>query len=295
MAAARLGAGCEVRAGEGDFSFDMWHGQAQDTWERTYTVAPGGRLEILNVNGEIRGRGVDRRAGRTCAPSARVKAGSDEAAKDLLRQDRDARGGRPRAGARRDPRAARPLGRAVTRSPTPCRCRPASTSTCAPSTAACGSTTSAGKCGRRRPTAACAGALADVSMLDARTTNGGVELEMAGALARRRPRHADAASTAASGWRCRRARGRRHARGAPTAGSASTTCRFAVEGEQTRRRPGRPPERRRRPHRPADHQRRRLDSAGPRRPARLGRAALALSAGRRLCRTLGGPRVTSGP
>ena len=54
LAGAVGAAGCEVRAGEGDFSLGFWQGSAQDTWERTYTVAPGGRVEVLNVNGEIR-------------------------------------------------------------------------------------------------------------------------------------------------------------------------------------------------------------------------------------------------
>lgn len=86
LAAAVGSAGCEVRAGEGgDFSFDIWKGSAQDTWERTYTVAPGGQLEIVNVNGEIRAEAA---TGGTVQVRAerRVTASSDEAARDMLQK-----------------------------------------------------------------------------------------------------------------------------------------------------------------------------------------------------------------
>ena len=73
LAGAIASSGCEVRAGEGDFSVDFWQGRAQDTWERTYTVAPGGRVEVLNVNGEIRAEaspdGGRARAGRAQRPA----------------------------------------------------------------------------------------------------------------------------------------------------------------------------------------------------------------------------------
>ena len=83
-AAVAVSAGCDVKmAADGDFSVDLWHGQAQDTWSRTYTVAPGGRLEVINVNGQITaeasdGATVEIRAERSASGS------SDEAAKDLL-------------------------------------------------------------------------------------------------------------------------------------------------------------------------------------------------------------------
>ena len=82
-AVAMLSAGCDVRTADGDFSVGLWPGHASDTWSRQYTVSPGGRIEIVNVNGEILaesadGSVVDVRAERT------VSAGSDEAARDLL-------------------------------------------------------------------------------------------------------------------------------------------------------------------------------------------------------------------
>jgi Putative adhesin len=79
------GAGCEVRAGDGDFSFDVFHGRAQDTWERTYTIAPGGRVEVLNVNGQIRAEVAADGVVRITAERS-AKAGSDEAARDLLQK-----------------------------------------------------------------------------------------------------------------------------------------------------------------------------------------------------------------
>lgn len=75
--------GCEIRAGEGDLSFDFASGRASDTWSRTYQIEPGGRIEILNTNGEIRAEAapagpVEVRVERT------VRATSDEAARDML-------------------------------------------------------------------------------------------------------------------------------------------------------------------------------------------------------------------
>lgn len=75
--------GCEVTAGEGDFSFDFASGRAADTWTRSYDLAAGGRLEVINTNGEILAEAapsgpVEVRAERT------ARATSDEAARDLL-------------------------------------------------------------------------------------------------------------------------------------------------------------------------------------------------------------------
>jgi hypothetical protein len=83
VAAATLSAGCEIKAGEGDFSFEFASGKASDTWTRSYPLSAGGRLEIINVNGEIRaeaapGGAVEVRAERT------ARAGSDESARELL-------------------------------------------------------------------------------------------------------------------------------------------------------------------------------------------------------------------
>jgi hypothetical protein len=82
--AVAVSAGCDVKmAADGDLSVDMWRGQAQDTWVRSYTIAPGGRLEIVNVNGQITAEASD---GATVEISAErtASAGSDEGAKEFL-------------------------------------------------------------------------------------------------------------------------------------------------------------------------------------------------------------------
>ncbi len=84
IAAVAVSAGCDVKMGaDGDLSLDVWHGHAADTWVRSYTLASGGRLEIININGEIvaeasDGATVELRAERSAS------AGSDEAAKAFL-------------------------------------------------------------------------------------------------------------------------------------------------------------------------------------------------------------------
>ncbi len=84
VGAVVMSAGCDVKmAADGDLSLGVWHGRAADTWVRSYTLAPGGRLEIININGEIvaeasDGATVELRAERSAS------AGSDEAAKAFL-------------------------------------------------------------------------------------------------------------------------------------------------------------------------------------------------------------------
>ncbi len=83
VAAAVATAGCEIKAGEGDFSFEFAAGKASDTWTRSYDLLPGGRVEILNVNGEIRaeawsGGKVEVTAERSAA------AATDDQARELL-------------------------------------------------------------------------------------------------------------------------------------------------------------------------------------------------------------------
>jgi hypothetical protein len=76
-------AACDIAVeGDGGFHFDIG-AKAQDQWTRSYDVAAGGRLEILNVNGKIlaepaSGSKVEIQADRT------AKATSEEAARDLL-------------------------------------------------------------------------------------------------------------------------------------------------------------------------------------------------------------------
>ena len=76
---AGLLAGCDIQVGQNGVSVDVAHGRASDEWRRSYTVSPGGRVEVTNVNGAIEvlaaaGSQVEILAERT------VRSGSDEEA-----------------------------------------------------------------------------------------------------------------------------------------------------------------------------------------------------------------------
>jgi hypothetical protein len=82
LLAAALAA-CDVSVGDGGFSLGLSAGRAQDTWTRSYPLSPGGRLELINVNGRIdaepsSGEAVELSAERT------ARAPSDDAARELL-------------------------------------------------------------------------------------------------------------------------------------------------------------------------------------------------------------------
>jgi hypothetical protein len=47
------GIACDIKVGENGVSVDVASGKASDEWTRTYTLAKGGRLEIVNINGVI--------------------------------------------------------------------------------------------------------------------------------------------------------------------------------------------------------------------------------------------------
>lgn len=76
-------AACDVQVGDGDFSLDLATGRAQDSWARSYPLQPGGRFELVNVNGRIT---AEPSSGSTVEVSSQrtAKASSDDAAKDLL-------------------------------------------------------------------------------------------------------------------------------------------------------------------------------------------------------------------
>src|SRR5688572_16887534 len=77
------GAACDIEAQNGKFDIDFAGGKATDTWSRTYTVEPGGRFELINVNGRITAQPTD---GKEVIVEGRrtAKAHTDEAAKDRL-------------------------------------------------------------------------------------------------------------------------------------------------------------------------------------------------------------------
>jgi hypothetical protein len=77
-------AGCDIAVdGHGGLGFGLAAGKASDQWTRTYQVAAGGRLELINVNGKITAEASDGTAVEVVAERT-AKATSDEAAKDLL-------------------------------------------------------------------------------------------------------------------------------------------------------------------------------------------------------------------
>ena len=78
-------AGCDIAVdGDGGLSLRRRARKAQDEWTRSYKVAPGGRLELINVNGRITAEASDgdtrRSPGRAHAP----RRSSDERARELL-------------------------------------------------------------------------------------------------------------------------------------------------------------------------------------------------------------------
>lgn len=83
---ALVSAACDVKVGEnGGVSVDFAGTKATDEWVRTYDLKPGGRLDIINVNGTIAaspstGTTVEVRATRE------AHAGSEEASRELLQK-----------------------------------------------------------------------------------------------------------------------------------------------------------------------------------------------------------------
>jgi hypothetical protein len=76
-------AACDIQAGDGKFDIDFAVGKATDTWSRTYTVQPGGRFELINVNGRITAEPTDGKE-VVVEGTRTAKARSDEAAKEML-------------------------------------------------------------------------------------------------------------------------------------------------------------------------------------------------------------------
>jgi hypothetical protein len=84
LAAGLSVAACDVRtSADGDFSFDIASGKAEDTWSRTYKVPASGRFELINVNGKITAEPTD--GAEVVVEGRRIaKARSDEGARELL-------------------------------------------------------------------------------------------------------------------------------------------------------------------------------------------------------------------
>jgi hypothetical protein len=85
LATSLLVAGCDVSVGEHGFSMDVVSGKAQNEWTRTYTIAPGGRLEVVNVNGTITAAPGD--GPQVVVRAERIaKARTDEDAQEILKK-----------------------------------------------------------------------------------------------------------------------------------------------------------------------------------------------------------------
>lgn len=79
-----LASACEVGVdGTGGFSLDVASGRAQDEWVRSYKIAPGGQLEIININGRITADASDGPDVEVTAERI-ARAVTDDAAKELL-------------------------------------------------------------------------------------------------------------------------------------------------------------------------------------------------------------------
>jgi hypothetical protein len=76
---------CDVSVGEGGFNLGLVSGRAQDESVRTYAVAAGGRIEIVNTNGRITAEPAD---GGTVEVTIerRARATTDEAAREMLQR-----------------------------------------------------------------------------------------------------------------------------------------------------------------------------------------------------------------
>jgi hypothetical protein len=75
---------CDIKtSANGNLSFDLAAGKAEETWSRTYKLADKGRLELINVNGRITAEATE---GPELVVEGKktAKASSDEAAKELL-------------------------------------------------------------------------------------------------------------------------------------------------------------------------------------------------------------------
>src|SRR5688572_26404849 len=86
LAAVLTCAGCDVKVGDNGMSFDVTQGRAEDEWKRTYTLAKGGRLEIVSGGGPVNVTPSD---GQTVQIHIirEARASTDEAAQQALKEE----------------------------------------------------------------------------------------------------------------------------------------------------------------------------------------------------------------
>jgi DUF4097 and DUF4098 domain-containing protein YvlB len=80
-----LAIACDVKVGKEGVSVDVAHGKATDEWRRTYSLKPGGRLDVVNVSGQITVEPSDGGNVEIVA-SREARASTDENAQELLKK-----------------------------------------------------------------------------------------------------------------------------------------------------------------------------------------------------------------
>lgn len=76
-------AACDVQVGGDGLSMELATGRAQDSWTRSYAITPGGRLELINVNGRISAEPSSGTAVELVGERV-ARAATDEGARELL-------------------------------------------------------------------------------------------------------------------------------------------------------------------------------------------------------------------
>jgi hypothetical protein len=86
LAAPLVLTGCDVKVGDNGMSFDVTQGRANDEWKRSYTLARGGRLEIVSAGGPVN---VTPSTGQTVEIHIirESRASTDEAAQQALEEE----------------------------------------------------------------------------------------------------------------------------------------------------------------------------------------------------------------
>jgi hypothetical protein len=85
LAVAAVFQGCDIKVDDkGDLSIGVSRGRASDQWVRSYTLAKGGRFEIVNQNGEIQVKGAPQGSAVKVTAHRQVFANSDEEAQRRL-------------------------------------------------------------------------------------------------------------------------------------------------------------------------------------------------------------------
>jgi hypothetical protein len=79
---------CDIQVHEGGVKVGMFSAQATDEWTRTYPLAPGGHVEVANLNGLIEVSGAPPGANVEVHASIIAKALTDAGAKEVLSKGR---------------------------------------------------------------------------------------------------------------------------------------------------------------------------------------------------------------